>query len=322
MSEFINQKGTLAADGSFSFGNVPFDKPGSGYVVQVIYNGVEFINGNAIDPASATLDLPITVYEATNDTSVVTLDSHHVLIREHPDALVVIEVFAFSNLSDKVYVTADPVAGGKLGSVSFPIPADAYGIQFDDGSIGGRFAQSGEMIIDTEPVKPGTSSHSISVSYILPFDGSRDLSLANTYQTTQVNVLSAEGLNVSGAGLVNTGTSSFDGTAYTKWNATNLAAGTSLALKIDRQIALNDGLRTALSVALGVLVIATVAFWVMRGRIEKEPEDEGIGGAEQETLLRQIADLDEAFNEGRINRFDYEAQRAALKADLADLMEE
>ncbi len=44
--------------------------------------------------------------------------------------------------------------------------------------------------------------------------------------------------------------------------------------------------------------------------------------SEEAALAAEIAELDEAFAAGRVNRFDYEARRAALKAEMAALLED
>ena len=322
--EFMTKTGAVEADGSYSFADLPFDRQQSAYAVSVIYNGVEFANAELIDPSKPEMDLQVTVYETATDPSVLSVASHHLILQQHPDALLVNEVMILSNASDRVFVSPEPVAGGRKGSVAIVIPADAYGLAFEGGELGGRFAQVGDTIYDTQQILPGDQSHTITLSYILPFSAARDMTIDVSYPTAQLNVLAEEGLDVSSAQLTNMGAADVPGqTTYTRYNAQNLTVGQPVTIRASKPIQINDALRIGLSALLAALVIGSGALWLARRRAgPAKSASVAIRPDLDEGLVKQIAALDDDFAAGKINRFDYEARRAELKAALAEKMEE
>lgn len=320
--EFMTTSAPVAADGSFRFTNLPMDNPDSAYVVSVVYNGVEFANGVRVDPAVPSVDLPITIYEPTTDPSVVTVDAMHFVIRDHPDALLIVQLYVFSNSSDRVFVSPDPISGGRRGGVAIALPEGAYGVQFEEGELGGRFVLAGDLIYDLQQMTPGDRSHTVIVSYFLPADGPSEISLPILYQTRQVNVLAPEGRRISSSQLNPAGTEVVSGAAYSKYLGQNLPPGSDLTFTVRPAVSTRTTLQIVLGVALGVVVIGGAVLLIVQRRRWSAPEVEGGLQPEVEALIRQIAELDETFEAGKLNRFEYEARRAELKATLAEKMEE
>lgn len=320
--EFMAATAVTDEEGSFRFEDLPFDLENSAYVVNVIYDGVEFANGAAIDPQDPALDLPVTIFEATTDPDVIAVDAMHVIVREHPDALLVMQFYVFSNASDRVFVTEQPVSGGRRGSVAVQLPPDARNVLFEEGQLGGRFIEMGDRIVDTDVMLPGSQSQAIFVTYFLDFDGSQEITLPLIYQTRSVNVLVEEGAQVRSEQLSPAGSQVFDGQAYDQYVGQDFAAGDSVTFRLRsggpgrRSIALGIG------VALAVLVTGGAVYWLVRGRGAGEYLPVAGLSSAGEALVRQMAELDETFQAGRINRFEYEAERAELKAKLAESLEE
>ncbi len=319
--EFLVRTTNIAPDGTYRFEGVPFDQPRAAYVVEATYNGVVFSNGQIVDPTTTSLDLPITIYESTTDPTVITVDAMHIVLREHPDALLVMQLYVFSNSSDRLFVSEQPVVGGRRGSVAIAIPADAYSVQFEDGQLGGRFIAVGDKIYDTDLMLPGNRSHNIVVTYFLPFNGSREVRLPILYNTRQVTVLAQEGQRVRADGLNEAGTEVIGDVAYNQYIGTDFSPADTLTLRIQRQVALQNFLPLVMGSLAALLLIAAVVYWLIQRRtLVPVPVVAGLT-PQQEALLREIVRLDEEFAAGRINRLIYEAQRAELKATLAELMQ-
>jgi hypothetical protein len=324
ISEFFTRTTAADQEGTFLFDDVPFDMPFSAYIAEVIYGGVEFSSGAMIDPDSPTLDLSLTIYENTTDPSVISVDAMHLILSQHPDALLVNEVMVFSNDSDRVYVSPQPVAGGRRGSVVVPVPSDAYGLSFDEGELGGRFVSADGLIYDTRQVIPGQESHVVTASYIVPFNGSGQISLPITYPTRAVTVLIEEGIQVRSPLLADGGSQVIQEQAFHKYLAQNLAAGQPLDLQIGSAVGWVEVLRIVLAVLIGLLGVASVIYWLLiarkRGKstdVETDQPSEPLD-AERQELLRQIGALDEALEAGKINRFEWETRRAELKAQMVE----
>lgn len=323
IADFLEATTRTDAEGNYSFEDMPFDEMSAAYIVTVVYNGVEFSNGAMINPTQPQMDLPIIVYETTSDPSVITVDTMHVILREHPDALLVVQVWVFSNTSDKVFVTEQPISGGRRGSVAVHIPPNAENLTFEEGAIGERFIPVGDLIYDTAVMFPGQQTQAIIATYFLPLADGRDVTLPITYNTASVNLLVAEGSSITSRVLERAGSEVIEDQAFTRFTGQSFQPGDTLTFRVRPQII---G-RTTLAILLGGVLVAGVvggaAYWLISRRMwagEAAPLVTGLN-PEQEALARQIADLDEAFEAGQINRFEYEARRAELKAALAGLLE-
>lgn len=317
VSEFLSRSAPVQPDGSYRFDDLPFDRGEAAYVVEVIYDGMTFSNGQIIDPEVPSLSLPVMLYASTTDDSVISLDAMHLVLNEHPDTLLVTAVYVFSNTSDRMYVSEEPVSGGRRGSVAIELPPDAYGVTFEEGQLGGRFVQVDNLIYDTQQVLPGTQSHAIIMTYFLPFDGPRDVALPLRYNTGQVTLLAQDGQTVRSDVLSEAGSEVIGDVAYDEYIAQGLQAGTLLDFRVQHPVVSADSIPLILGGAAAVLLAVGIAFWlIQRRRQTPEPVEAGFG-AEAEALLQEIAALDDAFETGQINRLDYEARRAELKAELA-----
>lgn len=321
VTEFLARTVGVTPDGAYRFEDVPFDLPRAVYIVETTYNGVVFSNGQVVDPAAPNLDLPITIYESTTDPAVITVDAMHIVLREHPDALLVMQLYVFSNASDRIFVSPEPVVGGRRGSVAIAIPPDAYSVQFEDGQLGGRFIPVGDRIYDTDLMPPGNRSHNIIVTYFLPFNGSREVELPILYNTQRVTVLVQEGQRVRSEQLSEAGTEVIGDVAYRQYLGAALSPADALTLRVQRQVGMGNVLPLVMGSLAALLLIAGVVYWLIQRRtLAPVPVAAGLT-PQQEALVREIARLDEEFAAGRINRLIYEAQRADLKATLAKLMQ-
>ena len=244
----------------------------------------------------------------------------HLIIRAHPDALLVTQLYVFSNASNRLYVSEEPVSGGRRGSVAISLPPDAYGTTFEEGQIGGRFIPVGDRIYDTDQLLPGNRTQAIIVNYFLPYDGPREVAIPILYRTSQVTVLAQEGQRIRSEQLNDAGTEVIDQTAYVKYLGSDFAPGETLAFRLQPSSGASRALPVILLTAVGALIIGGVVYWVAQQRgLIPEPVEAKLSPRE-EGLIREIVQLDEAFEAGRINRFEYEARRADLKATLIEEM--
>ncbi|MBN1427747.1 MAG: hypothetical protein JXB07_05130 [Anaerolineae bacterium] len=325
--EFLSRTVEIAQDGTFRFEDVPFDVPSSAYIVRVIYDGVEFADGAIVDSGKPALDLSPVIYEHTTDPAVLNVDAMYLILNQHPNALLVTEVMVLSNASDRVYVSPQPIAGGRRGSILIPVPGDAYGLSFDGGELGGRFIVSDGHVYDTRQVLPGEESHMITANYVLPFSETRQISFPITYPTHVVTVLAEEEIKVTSLVLTDGGSQVIQGQAFLKYQAYNLTAGQSLDLQIEPASGWISTLRFFLAGLIILLAIASLFYgWLFvrgHGKLRGKHTDRfAISlGPEHQGLIGQIAALDESFEAGKLNRFEWEAQRAELKAKLAEKAE-
>ncbi len=320
VSQFVDKQSPIAADGSYRFDGLPFDKGKSAYVVTVTYNGLQFENFQQVDPTNTAIDLPLTIYETTTDSSVVSVDAVHYFFTQHQTSLLVVQVIIFSNSSDKAYVDASRLPTGQTAGVAFELPTDASSVGFDTGELGGRFVPSGNLIYDTQPLLPGQGSDTISATYIVPYSTSRDFSFSVQYPTQLVNVLAPPEMLLSGGNFTKGPDKSFEGQTLSAYTMENLTPGQKLDFRVGIGLQLPDILRIALAALLVLLIVGAIVYWLRHRRVALPAPAANLGTEGSEALLRQIAALDDAFHGGEINRLEYEARRADLKAQLAEQM--
>ena len=103
-----------AADGSFQFNDVPI-VTGYDYVTAALYRdhifNSAFLVGNA---STTTLNLPVSIYELTEDPSVLSISSSEAQLNVQGSTLEVRQVIRFHNSSDRLYTTSKDLGDGRL----------------------------------------------------------------------------------------------------------------------------------------------------------------------------------------------------------------
>jgi hypothetical protein len=283
--------------------------------------------------SSLTLTAPITVYETTTDASVLSVEQMHMFFDfAGPGSTTIGQLFIVSNSGDRAYLGANGT------SVQFSLPPDATNIRFADGELGGRYQSAPGGFADTEAVAPGAGTTQILVSYDLPYDGKKlNVSLPMLYPVKSVNVLAPEGgVKLTSPQLSEAGTRPTQGGNMVNYVGGNLAAGSSLAVQLSGAPNLagpgtsapaSQGASPILIVAAALLLVAVAVValvWLRQQRQVPESVEEEVEDVEarQDELLDAIVALDDNFEVGRIKEVDYRRQRAELKAELVELMNE
>jgi len=163
-------------------------------------------------------------------------------------------------------------------------------------------------------------SQSIAFSYVLP-KGSTKLDRAVPFPIGTVNLLvrgDPQAISVSGDSYTAQGTRDFEGQVYQLFQASNLAAGQNVPLKIEPASAPLDW-RILLGIALIVVGGVGLVLWQRSQRKQTAVAPEAV---QKDALIDQIAALDDEFAEGKIDEINYKAKRAKLKDKLVKLMDE
>ncbi len=313
--DFLVADVPVDADGAFRFDGAAFDRPDITYTAEVTLDGVTFSAGRGIDPRIPGVAIPLVIYATTADPDVIAVDALTLTLIDQPGALAVEQRVVYSNSSDHAYATRDPVRGGQRGSVTIALPPDAYGVTFTGGQIGGRFIEiAPATYVDTALVPPGDRVHTVEVSYFLPYDGPRELSLPLTYTVESLTVHAPEAYPLRTEGLFEAGYDVDEGNLILRYAGVDLGAGEPLVIDIGPvEAGESNVLRVALIATGGVIAISVVV-WLI-GWIRRRG---GRWTASQRRLIREIAALDDAHEAGEIGETDYRARRADLKAALVE----
>ncbi len=333
----ITQTTTLDANGMYTFTNVEMP-PGRAFIVTTEYGNSIFSSDVAIAQAGLPrLELPITIYETSSDTSVLTVDRLHLFL-EFADnkTLRVVQLYIISNPTNKTLV---PPEEGQP-TLSFSLPAGATNIEFQDGVLGGRYIKTEDGFGDTAPIRPGAGSHELLFAFEMPYDRKLDLIQRMPVPVSAVVVLVPDtGIKVKGETLVDQGTRDVQGAKYRMYNGSSIPAGEDLRLTISGRpasgnLGLSIGSSTEMMVGIGVFGVALIVagIWIYRRSrpsLEEGEEDEGEDLPEEdsatdldspETLMDAIITLDDQFQDGQLPESAYLERRAQLKERLRAIM--
>ncbi|MCB0039565.1 MAG: c-type cytochrome, partial [Caldilinea sp.] len=212
---------TTSADGGFAFEELSTD-PGIVYFLGTRYGGISYgTDLISLSEISPTLTLEIPVYETSSDDSGIRLTRVNWLVDHAPGQLRVRQIIGVANDLDTT-VTGHLVDGSDAPvTLALPVPANATDVEFQDGALGGRYQQAGDVIYDTTPIRPGQQSRQVLVGYTLPYTGAASALLADfAYPVESLNVLVADlpGLEVSAAApLEDVGNQTVQGNPYRVW---------------------------------------------------------------------------------------------------------
>ncbi len=203
VTEIITRDLALSND-SYRFEQVSV-QPGDLCVVTTTFEGTtQGSSPITLADVPTILDLPITLYAATNDPAKLQIAQTQQLISfVSKDVMQVLETVDIQNSGDRFYVSTQKANDGSPISVSLPLPIGARAVAFNTTPTT-RFQIGGDLnapiVQDTKPVFPN-QVQKIVFSYQLPYSKGAPIDRDYPYLTNSVQVsLPAEaGVVVSGA---------------------------------------------------------------------------------------------------------------------------
>lgn len=313
--------GTVAADGRYSFTDVEY-QPGRQFVVSASYGGITYYSEPAaFSPGNGPLELPVTVFEKTDDPAALRVDRIHLFILfETPGQVTIGQLYLFSNLGDRTFLPEN----GR--TVEFLLPAGATGLTVQDGQDGVTFFRTETGFVDSVPILPGEGASQVLFSYSLPYDGALDFAQPVKYPVGQVNVLVGDmGVTLTGDQFVAGQASDVQGTPFQNYSRLGLDADQTLRFRLSGQPSsaaaappgpggVTVGDTTSLAIGLGALAVTLLGIGVWWWR--RSPSARPAGAASREDLLQAIAELDDDLAAGKVKPDEYEKERAWLKQEL------
>ncbi len=309
---------TTDAAGHFEFKDVNSAST-STYIVGLNYQQADYYSDALnFSDNETTKNVDLTVYNATEDDSGITVVNAHTVVFLDNGVLTVQELYVFANMSDHTYIgTLDSTTGARR-TLRFSLPAGFADLQF-----GGDLAATGVMasdtgFADTTPVQPG--SVQAYYSYTLPVkSGKLTYSRGIDYPTLKYSMLvqgdkvSVKSDNLTAAGTTNMGT-----TAFATFTGSNLAAGSTLSATISG-LAIPAKTTPLLWIGVAVIIVGLALLGLYLVRRRRPAPAPVAAGDDEERLLAAMADLDDDFENGKIAEGPYRAARAKIKAELVEL---
>ncbi len=324
---------TTDAKGRFAFDDLPAEL--AGYQLAVEYGGAVYRSvATAYTPGSSA-EGSLTVWEPTRDPEAVSLDDYVVWVDREGEGVAIQHDLAWSNAGDTAYV------GDGGGVVTIPLPEGANALQF----LGTFLENPGDVragaYVSDAPIVPGDTSATL--RYNAP--PLSLLTLEVPFPTRSLQLFVPQDVRVTATALRLAGTVSDQGVTYQVYAAQDLAAGTTIDVRMSQ--AAGDGSGTeAVWVVIGVaaaLALATLVAVVVRrrrpnrdkapaarrappraaadvGTLGARPAGNGKGGGhvveDPDLIVEEIAALDLSFERGLIDERAYRRLRVAAKDRL------
>ncbi|MDL1896762.1 SHOCT domain-containing protein [Anaerolineae bacterium CFX7] len=273
------------------------------YFARVEYKDIKYYSEITPAPVGATLPLTVTVYETQTIPVDFSLARVHLILEVQPKVFNGLQLVQVSNPTDRVFL------------IPLPLPAKYDKVQFDDVRDEGRAERLADGSI-LFPVLPNAAEilYGITIPYTPP-----DFTLAMPLQ----NDVGGINLLVSKLGAVTaTGTNLTPGNPFTSQNgqqylvfvAPGQKAGTTFTANISNLPGADNtqNLQTLIFVVGGLGGLALLAYPVYRRYAVKNKTNVTPDHA---TLVRALARLDDAYARNELDESEYQAQRAALKAE-------
>lgn len=322
----------VAADGSFLFDGLSAGE-GATFLAEVTYRGVGYFSESVVlEAGQQELELPVTVYEVTEDPATVRVTQLHIFMSRVGDRLQVGEYYLIGNGGDRTYIGSESPEAGARVTLRFTLPAEAEGLSFDGPGLGERFVGLEEGFADTRPVPPGQVSLEVFFRYELPYREGLEVRRAFPVPVASVVVIMPQGeLTLEGTKLTSAGTVDTQMGPSFSYTAGPLAAGEELVFTLvpappssavePTASAPTGGLPTrdvARENAIGAVALAVAAvgaYMLLR------PGSPGPIPPRIRPLVERIAALDERFEAGEIGEEAYRMEREKLKRQARNLLE-
>lgn len=338
---------TVDASGAFTFTGLAADES-IVYLATLGYGGISYTSPMLRLTAGApSAETTIEVYETTEDAAAIRIDRAHWIVDYQPGALLVGQILAFGSGGDRTFVghTVDGV--DVPVTVGFQLPQGAQEVMLENGTLGDRFRQVGDMVYDTAPLLPGEATKQIIVRYAVPFpETSVQLGQTFAYPVRSINLLVVDtpGLAATVTGLEGGEAQDFQGQSFRIWQAADLPAQSAVQVALSGLPAPGAadpragtggtgagrpaaGQATAtfnpwMGWVMGGLALAALAGvlgWAWRnGRVQTHTRHQDLP-RQRDELMRRIAELDDLFAEGKVDERQWQGQRAKLKARLLEI---
>jgi mono/diheme cytochrome c family protein len=305
--------------GQYIFEDLRWDRS---YIISLMYKGVEYATGKIVftpEESIKAFDLP--VFDTSTDDSLVIQDSSHIIIEIQEDRASVAELSVFSNGSNSVFIGND-INEEKRETLRFDIPNNADAIQFHHGISEQTSVLEDGKLISTQSVQPGISR--IIFSYQIPINRETKINRKLNYLTnSQLILVSDNGYETNVEGLEGGEQVDMHNKKFLKWSGNNLKKGHEIKINISKPIIVTDYVKWIVLLVVIILIGASIGYsFYRKNRIEVQIDNHDINlESLKDSLIRDIAKLDDMFEAKDIGEQEYKKLREEKKAKLLELID-
>jgi len=302
------------------------------YFISAEYQGAIYSETRQL----ADIDRPVvlTVYEATQDPTVLSIVSHTVIVTGVDATEGVVEILERVSVANHSGSTLVPdLASGMMGFLRFALPAEAFNLDVRSDLVGGQILQVDRGFALTTPIPPTSDiPYHVEFVYRVPYEGQMlDISRTLRFgaETIRVVVPVSVALGSSSA-LDNLGIAPFEGAEVQLLEAFGISPGTLLDLRLGgmpkapllARFARNLSdwyLVAGVPSVVGLALLAAVIIGVRkRSSIASIGANLDTAGR-QEHLVQAVENLESRFLKGAVSQRRYASQREELRGALVEL---
>ncbi|HQY91022.1 c-type cytochrome [Caldilinea sp.] len=338
---------TVGADNTFTFQELAVD-PNLTYLVTVLAEGVSYSSGMVnLTPDQPVADTSIDVFGTTDSPGDLRINRVHWILDAQPGALVVLQIYLVGNTGERTFVGRSVDGVDVPVTVGIQLPPDAQELSFQNGALGDRFRQVGDVVYDTLPVTPGDSTQQIIAQYAIPYQGtSFDLKQTFDYPVDVLSLLVSNfpNLRVDVPAMTFDSIQNIQGTEYQVWGqeafgpgevevklqgllergaANPRSVGAATEGGASQLAAVAPPLETWVSYAMLAIVAAIllglVGVAMQRGAFAAASSRHDLQSV-RESLLTEVARIDDLHALGQMNDNEWLRRRAGLKSQLLDVV--
>ena len=305
--------------GQFTFENLATE-PLYSYQISLIFQEASYDTEHILfADTEATQEISIAVFDSTTNDHFIYVAMEHIVVYVEQSSLLVKEYYLFVNQSDMTYIGSRVDEG--TGTLEFYVPQEATDIQLSTGLVSNYVVDSKEGIADTMPLLPG--NREIAFSYRIPYKGA-NYNLVNKvyYLTDGYNLLiEGNGAQVTSDDLDPGEPMQMGDVQFDYLFREELSPGTVITARFsDLPGSESGGVSNWLAWVLGLVVIGFVAIFVWRRKKAVSVVTASDIGKNGQALLTELAELDDAFENGSLAENEYRKLRSEKKNALVKLM--
>ncbi len=335
LQQVATETAEIGSDGTYTL-EVTDAGPDWVYMASAEYGDISFSsNPERLDTGVTQLEMPIVVYDTTDDPSAIKLDQVHMIMDYDGENIQVSEIYVVSNLETAVFVGESGVA--EQGTLQIGVPAGAQDVAFQRSFQSfENFLPATEVIpndqgyVDTVPVRPGSGVMNMLVSYSLPYESNMTVGHPLFYDTSSATIVLPDiGLDIEGVDWSSEGSQQMgDMGSFSSYSHPALAAGEAISFTVTGRPSASASAvvggsvdNNLVGVVIGgvALLLAAVGaiFAVQKWRSDEE-EAATVHADQVESLLYAVVALDNAYEAGKVEPAQYHERRADLLEQLAD----
>tara|TARA_B100000029_G_scaffold5295_1_gene5904 strand:- start:1687 stop:2973 length:1287 start_codon:yes stop_codon:yes gene_type:complete len=333
-NQIIEEASTLADEnGIFQFKNV-VPKPGAN--LRVVANAGTYTPSVDMQFVDNWQDVVLTIYEETVSLEQIKIKSYVLMIptinaRERQAG--VLSVINLSNIGDRVWIPdlKNPNLTG-LELLRFNLPLGYTNLSVESDLPPGNIMDIATGFAMTNPVPPGDAT--ILISYIVPYEGDGfDFILKLPYGATEIRMLLAdEAGSISSDNLHSTEQVTVADSLFNAIQGSNFVADEKITISFRRMPQptplqeISEFLNSRsyiyiLAGMVGLTLITILAYAIFKSQRQTRTDQDKLKMARRMEIIREIAALDENYENHHTDESEYKKRRNKLKQKVAAIEE-